>query len=237
MTIRQIAKRAAKVLAVAGGAAAAGYAGLVAFNRLRYGKPSIAYPPGVGPGQLDRFIPVPEVAEQHHISVHAPAATVLAVAREIELLNSPLVRTLIKAREIALGGEADRRTHPAALIPQMLSIGWVILAEEPDREIVLGAVTKPWEANTVFRSVPPDAFAAFDEPGYVKIAWTLRAIPHGAGASTFYTETRVCTTDAATRARFRNYWSFVAPGVKLIRWTMLRPLKVLAEHHAGRHAA
>ena len=31
------------------------------------------------------------------------------------------------------------------------------------------------QANVVFRSLLPDEFAAFHEPGYVKIAWTLRA--------------------------------------------------------------
>jgi hypothetical protein len=55
------------------------------------------------------------------------------------------------------------------------SLGWGVLAEVPGGEIVMGAVTKPWTANPVFRALPPDAFATFDEPDYVKIVWTLRA--------------------------------------------------------------
>jgi hypothetical protein len=55
-------------------------------------------------------------------------------------------------------------------------------------------------------------FATFDERDYVKIAWTLRADRAGAGASHFSTETRVVATDAATRARFRWYWSLFSPG-------------------------
>ena len=41
----------------------------------------------------------------------------------------------------------------------------------------MGAVTKPWDAEPVFRAMPPDAFSDFPEPDYVKIVWTLRADP------------------------------------------------------------
>ena len=85
------------------------------------------------------------------------------------------------------------------------SIGWGVLAEVPGREIVMGAVTQPWYANVVFRPVPPADFASFDEPDFVKIVWTLRADPIGPRDSVFRTETRVQTTDAAARAKFRWY--------------------------------
>lgn len=111
----------------------------------------------------------------------------------------------------------------------MQHIGWGILAEEPDREIVLGAVTRPWEANPVFRSVPGGEFAAFDEPGYVKIAFTLRADAVGNTASVFRTETRAVATDARARTLFRRYWALVSPGVALIRVAMLKPVKAAAE--------
>jgi hypothetical protein len=70
---------------------------------------------------------------------------------------------------------------------------------------------------------------AFSEPEFVKITWTLRADPVDDTHSVFHTETRVCTTDAAARNRFRKYWSYVAPGVALIRLALLRPLKHEAE--------
>ena len=89
----------------------------------------------------------------------------------------------------------------------MRSIGWGVLADVPGREIVMGAITQPWLADVVFRALPPEEFAAFDEPGFVKIAWTLRADPVTATTSIFRTETRVTTTDPTARARFRRYWS------------------------------
>ena len=108
------------------------------------------------------------------------------------------------------------------------AMGWVLLAEVPDREVVMGAVTKPWEADVTFRSVPPGQFAAFDEPGYVKIAWTLRADPAGTG-SVFRTETRAGSTDATARARFRRYWLLLSPGIRLIRRLAAGPIKSAAE--------
>jgi hypothetical protein len=219
-------------LALGAGLAALGYAGLVAYHRARYGTQTVD---GHDHSRLlDRFIPAPEVIEHHQVRIAAPADLVLSTARNMELLNSPLVRSVIRLRELALGGRPDDRWHPAALISQMQSIGWVVLAERAGREIALGAVTQPWDAAPVFRSIPAGEFTAFREPGYVKIAWTLRAEPLDDHASVFHTETRVATTEPETRKRFRRYWSFVAPGVELIRLAMLRPLKQAAERRAAR---
>lgn len=215
------------------GAAVAGYGSLVAWNRWRYGAPAA---PPFDP-LLDRFIPSPEVAAHHEIGVAAPAAVVLTAAKEMRALELPLVSTIIKLRELALGGEPDRREHPPGLLAQMMSIGWVVLAETAGREVVLGAVTRPWDAAPVFRSVPAEAFASFAEPGYVKILWTLRADRVDDAHSVFITDTRAATTDPEARRRFRVYWSYVAPGVELIRFAMLRPLKREAERRTGKMAA
>jgi hypothetical protein len=218
----------ARVLAFGAGAAALGYAGLVAWHRSRYGQ--VTYVAGPEAAQLlDRFVPAPEVVENHEIEIDAPPDVVLAAAKEMRLLDSRLIRGIFKVRELVLGGEPDTRAHPEALFEQMRSIGWVLLAERPGREIVMGAATIPWHANPVFRSVPAREFEAFREPGYVKIAWSLRAEPAGDYKSVFHTETRVSTTDGQAREQFKRYWSFVAPGVELIRIAMLRPLKREAE--------
>ena len=233
---RQFLKATGRGLAVSAAIAAAGYAALVVVNRKRYGTAKVSAD-GVIDSLLDRFIPEPEVAEHHRIEINAPADVVMTTAKELELLKSPVIRAIIRARELALGGKPDERPHPTKLVEQMQSIGWVVLAERPGREIALGSVTRPWETAPVFRSVSPAEYRDFAEPGYVKIAWTLRADPTGDSQSTFHTETRVCTTDNDARKRFRNYWSFVAPGVEVIRLAMLRPLKAAAEKRVRTPAA
>jgi hypothetical protein len=233
---RQILKYTGYGIAAGAALAATGYAALVVLNRTRYGGAQGLADPGKD-SLLDRFIAEPDVVEHHQIAINAPADVVLAEAKEMELLKSPVVRAIIRAREIATGGEPDSRPHPQGLLAQMLSIGWVVLSERAGREVVLGAVTKPWETAPVFRSIPPDQFREFAEPGFVKIAWTLRADPVDDERSIFHTETRASTTDSEARERFRTYWSLVAPGVDLIRLAMLRPLRRAAERHAGRRAA
>ncbi len=233
MTSQRTLATAGGGLALGVGLAAFGYAGLVAYHRGRYGT---AVPSDDGSMLLDRFIPSPEVVEHHRVQIAAPADVVMTTAHGLVFLGSRLVRGIFKARAIVLGGEADEQGLPAALIPYMQSIGWVVLAERANREIILGAVTRPWDAAPIFRSLSPCEFAAFREPGYVKIAWTLRADPSGEGESVFHTETRAATTDLETRKRFRHYWSYVAPGVELIRRAMLQPLKKAAELRARQAA-
>ena len=207
-----------------------GYAGLA---WLRYGSPA---PPSRGEADalLDSFIPVYDVAERHEIRVNAPADVTLATAREMDLQRSRVVRAIFRGRELILWSRPDKIERPRALMPFMLSIGWSVLADVPEREVVVGAVTQPWNANVVFRPLSPDQFVAFHEPGFVKIAWTLRADPIGRNQSIFRTETRVATTDTASRARFRRYWSFFSPGIILIRRLSLMPLKRDAEEAAQR---
>jgi hypothetical protein len=218
-------------LAAGVGMAAAVYGAYVVTAAYRYGDPA----PGrgdEGDPLLDRFIPDYEIVERHHIRVAAPAAITLDVARHADLQGSPVVRTIIRAREIILRARPDDRQRPRGLLAEVQALGWGLLAETPEHEVVVGAVTRPWEANVTFRALPPDQFASFNEPGYVKIAWTIRADPLGETESIFRTETRAIATDATARARFRRYWSFLSPGIILIRWAVLGPIKKEAERRA-----
>jgi hypothetical protein len=218
------------------GLGAATYAGYVGVTWLRYGH---AAPPRGRQADplLDRFIPVHDVVERHRIYVAAPAAVTLQSAAELDLQRSVLVRAIFKGRELLLGSTTDEAHRPTGLLALTRSLGWGVLAETPDREIVMGAATQPWEANVVFRALPPDEFGAFAEPGFVKIAWTLRADPLNDRESIFRTETRVLATDATARVRFRRYWSCLSPGIILIRRAMLGPLRADAERRARQLAA
>ena len=177
-------------------------------------------------------MPVYDVVERHHIPVDAPAPLTLAVAREIDLSKSPIIRAVFKGRELILRATPDAQPRPRGLLAQVQSLGWVVLAEIADCEVVVGAVTKPWKPNVTFRSIASADFAAFNEPDYVKIVWTLRADATDASSSVFRTETRAVATDAEARSKFRPYWAFLSPGIFLIRQMMLRPVKTEAERRA-----
>ncbi len=227
----------ARLVTLAAAAAAAAYAAYVTNTWKSYGNPPA---PGLDENDelLDRFMPEYDVVERHSISIAAPAAEVLAAAKEQDLFELPLVQAIFRARELALGASPGDRAQPRGLLAGTRSLGWGVLAERPGREIVVGAVTKPWESDVTFRALPPDDFAAYHTPGEVKIVWTLRADPVDGGRSIFRTETRAVATDPIARDRFRRYWSLVSPGVSAIRWLSLQPLKREAERQAaGKEAA
>jgi hypothetical protein len=217
---------------VARGAAAAILAGMGygAATWYRYGR---IRPGPSGDELLDRFVPAYEVGERHETRVAAPADLTWEAARTMELDRSPLVRAIFRGREFLMGSKGARdEAPPRPFLEEVLSLGWRVLAEEPGRGIVVGSVTKPWHADVVFRGIEPEQFAAFNEPDYAKIAWTLATTPIGADACRLRTETRVATTDPSARAKFRRYWVMVSPGVLLIRREMLRLVKREAERRA-----
>jgi hypothetical protein len=222
----------ARWLAAGIGLAAGAYATYVGVMWCRYGHVRRPVDPEERDELLDRFMPSYEVAERHCVRVAAPAAITLAAAREADLFDTPLVRAIFKGRELLLGAAPDDRHRSRGMLAEVQALGWRVLVEVPGRELVVGAVTKPWEPNVTFHGLPPAVFAGFDEPGYVKIVWTLRADPIGERESVFRTETRAVATDPISRATFRRYWAFLSPGIILIRRLSLAPLKRDAERRA-----
>jgi len=224
--------RIARWLGFGAGVAVAAYGTYAGVTWLRYGHRKSLPKSKEADSLLDLFMPEYEIAERHHVNVAAPADITFETACVMNFLDSRVVRTIFKGRELLLGAQHSANPLPRGLLAQTEALGWTVLAEIPGREIVLGAVTQPWKGNPVFRGVPPGEFAEFHEPDYVKIVWTLRADPVGEAKSVFRTETRVVSTDAGARTKFRRYWSFLSPGIILIRRLSLGPLKKASEYRA-----
>jgi hypothetical protein len=157
------------------GFAAAAYTTSVSVTWCRYGHAKRAADGEVGDAQLALFIPLYDVVERHRVRVSAPAGITFSAACDLNLRQSATIRAIFKSRELILGGKPEGTTPTLGLVEQAGAWGWGVLAEQPGRWIVFGGVTQPWIANPVFRALPPTEFAAFHEPDYVKIAWTLRA--------------------------------------------------------------
>jgi hypothetical protein len=221
----------ARLLASAAGLATASYAVYAGITWCHYGPPGRPGSALEADTLLDRFMPVYEAAERHHRRVAAPAEVALAAACELDLKQSMIVQSLFKTRAWVLGSKSEGASEARDLLGQVESLGWRVLAEIPGREIVVGAVTRPWMADVVFQGVPPEEFAAFDQPGFVKVAWTLRADPIGSSEAVIRTETRVTTTDSIARRKFRNYWSLIHR-VVLIRLVLVNMVKREAERGA-----
>ena len=223
--MRTSVKRTAQIVGVGAGTAALVGIAYAGATWLRYGEASREEPRD---SILDRFMPAYEVREVHQTRVDAPPELTYAVAEALDFQQSPLIRGIFKGRELLMGAEQQGR-QPQSFLSEVRALGWRVLDEEPGKHLVMGAVTQPWKADVQFRGLEPEEFAAFHEPLYAKIVWTIGVEPDSHGGSVFRTETRVMTTDAEARRRFRRYWTMVSPGVVLIRREMLRLVRREAE--------
>src|SRR4029453_5620987 len=170
------------------GVVAAGYGSSVATTWLRFGRRATSASDDTDL-LLDQLMPEYEVAERHHVHVAAPAEITLAAAREIDLRRSAIIRTIFAMREWLLNAGPGGAARPTDLVAFTTSLGWRLVAENPGREVVYGAVTQPWRADVVFRGLAAEEFRKFREPGFVKILWTLRVDPETSSHCIFRTKT------------------------------------------------
>jgi hypothetical protein len=55
--------------------------------------------------------------------------------------------------------------------------------ELPGVEFVVGSVGRFWARDYGWKPVAADAFVAFEEPGYAKVAVSFRVVPRGVDGS------------------------------------------------------
>jgi hypothetical protein len=122
--------------------------------------------------------------------------------------------------------------NPAENVPLLevaTKTAFLVLAEDPDREIVLGtAVMVPPGFRASRRSLPGD-FRTIQQPGFAIAMMNFLVEDNGAGACLIPTETRVRATDPSAKRRFAAYWRMIYPGSALIRRMWLRAIKKRAE--------
>lgn len=169
---------------------------------------------------IDRFLPEYDFAERHATTIAATPAQIDPHVRALDLSGSRIVRLLFRLRGM------PRR---AVRIDGLEQAGFRLLADAPAEEIVLGLVGRFWTPGGGLCRFDPDDFVGFEEPGWAKAVWGFRMEPQREGRTLLVTETRVRCTDAASRRRFRAYWTVIRPFSGLIRRVALREIKRQAE--------
>jgi len=176
---------------------------------------------------LDEFVPDPDARERFQVHVEAPTDVVMRVARGFDMQSPPIVRAIFSLRG-RLTGTTPAPRAATGLVEDMRALGWGVLRDEPDRLFVAGAACQPWLADVRFRAIPAADFRAYEQPGQVKIAWTLETTPAD-GGTTLATETRVVATDAEARRKFLRYWRWARFGIIPIRRLLLPAIARRAE--------
>ena len=106
---------------------AGGYVAYVALTWARYGR---VRPPSRDEEDrlLDRFMPAYYIVDRHRTRVEAPAVVTLAIARDMELFQLPVVRAIVRGRELVLRAGPHDRQRPRGLLAEAQSLGWGVPA-------------------------------------------------------------------------------------------------------------
>ena len=186
-----------------------------------------------GPSKLDALLPDFQFREIHETRVRASPEEVFEAIRLVTAREIRFFRTLTWIRAPHFGGVRPSILAPPPDRPVLevaLRTGFLLLAEEAQREIVFGTVLcrrPPGGAA----ALSPAAFAGLSDPGYCKVAMNFRIVPERGGLVRLTTETRILALGAAARRQFAPYWRFIYPGSALIRRAWLDAIRRRAEAH------
>jgi hypothetical protein len=179
--------------------------------------------------RIDELMPGYRLHEVDHVAVAADPAAAWATVRAFDLYRVRWIRALFDLRVLPnrIAARLRGEREPVASTARIEDIaapgtGFMLLAEEPGREIVVGSVGKFWQPKISFASVAADGFTAFDRPGFGKLAWSLRVDPREGGGSFITFDLRVDATDEASFRTFERYWRLIGRFSHAIRRASLR---------------
>ncbi|MGY2067111.1 hypothetical protein [Blastococcus sp. SYSU DS0619] len=178
--------------------------------------------------ELDDVLPRPEHVTRQARWIAAPPPVVWDALHEVRLSGLPVTLALGAARLLpvvlsgrGLGQLRDRPFLDALPVP--------LLAAEAPSSVLFGGALQPWRLDGGDDGPLLDAgeLRRFTQRGWVKAAMDFRLTPRDGGTE-LSSETRVMSTDAATRRRFDRYWRLVRPGSTAIRWEVLTAVELRA---------
>lgn len=181
---------------------------------------------------IDRFMPTYQFHEFHATRIHASPAEVFRSIKTVTAREIWLFRALTWIRSPRLTPPQRESIMAAPADKPLLEVAqhdFLLLEEDPDRELVLGTIVMCPEPLKISNPHPQD-FIDFHRARSAKATINFRITDEGAGWSRVTTETRVFATDAAARRRFAVYWRIIYPGSALIRRSWLSAIKRRAEN-------
>jgi hypothetical protein len=188
---------------------------------------------------LDRLVPSFQAVERHSTTIAASPDQVWAALSQVTAGELRVFRVLMGVR--ALPGRLARSPRARfdadePLLGWAVRFGFSILGEDARRELVVGAIGQPWRlaGGRGMAVAGGQDFAAFDQPGYAKMAANFRLnLVAGGRATRLSTETRVACTDPNSARRFGRYWRLIRPASGAIRHSWLTAIKRRAERADG----
>jgi len=88
--------------------------------------------------------------------------------------------------------------------------------EESDHHLVSGLCGRIWTLHRDYPRLSAEEFAAWKEPGTVRVAFAHWVAPDGDDRAELFSEARVEPVDARARLRLRATWAVVGPFERLV---------------------
>jgi hypothetical protein len=180
-----------------------------------------------GRSLIDEFLPDHDFNAAYHVGINAPSSVVYQCLLRSDFNDLWLVRLLMSIRS---GKRLPRSRMPGDLRRRLQGTGFVIVAEVPNEEIVIGIAGRFWRPDGgPCLELTADDFAGFSRPGYAKGVWNFKLRADSLQSTVFSTETRIKCFGSSALWKFRVYWSLVGPFSGLMRKAILKKMKNEAE--------
>ena len=158
--------------------------------------------------RIDEFLPNYDFCAAYEIRIDAPTSVVYECLLRSDFSELWLVRVLMTLRS---GKRLPRNRVPSDLRRRLQGTGFVMLAEVPGDELVIGVAGRFWRPDGGrCMGLTADDFTEFSRPGYAKVAWNFKLRADSTESTVLSTETRIKCFGAAFW-KFRLYWTVVGP--------------------------
>jgi hypothetical protein len=179
----------------------------------------------------DEFAPLFEFDEVHAIEIRSSRERIDAAIRRVTAGEIFLFRALTSLRRGGRAGPESILNAPERMpiLEVATRTSFLTLADAPGREIVVGTIVIRPSSFPSPENPTPAWYAGLDEPGLGLATMSFRIDEITPGLCRVTTETRIHTTDAASRRAFARYWRVIYPGSALIRRSWLAAIRRRAE--------
>ncbi len=171
---------------------------------------------------IQSFLPNPRHTETLRIYVKAKPALAWENARHFDGASIPWIKLLFDIRAIPDTIRGVKHDNKHIGIDQITdnNTGFIVLADIPGREVVVGSVGQFWHPNIRFANVKAGDFAALNKPGWGKLAWAISVEPYLDGSTVCF-ELRTTATDRTSWDHLNTYYTLIGIGSKLIRHSLM----------------
>jgi hypothetical protein len=179
---------------------------------------------------IGQLMPDFRLRQVDHVAVEASPDRAWEAVEAFDAASIAYIRWLFDLRLIPAWISARVRGRPAPERARLSlrdagEVAGFFRLEERAREICVGSIGKFWKADIEYAPDAQHRFQTFAEPGFGKLAWSLRIDPRASGGAWITFDLRVGATDDQAWRTFGRYWALIGQFSHLVRRGLLGALE------------